>query len=60
MPVMTNPSFDASNMSLTKHPLYMLLIEGLPEPLTSFRMEETRVTRHGYGMNLYGLSPYGY
>ena len=59
MPVATNPSFDSSNLALTKRPLYLLIIEGIPEPLTTFRLEQAQVTLGGYGMNGYGTTGYG-
>jgi hypothetical protein len=60
MSLPTNPSFDANNLVLTKHPLYLVVIEGLPEPLTTFRVDEARVTWHGYGLIGYGHTGYGY
>lgn len=60
MSIPTNSNFDAANMLLPKHPLYMLFIDGLPEPLTTFRLDEAKVARRGYGLALYGLTGYGY
>jgi len=60
MPLVTNSYFDAKNLKLNKRPLYLVMIEGLPEPLTTFRPEEACVTRYGYGIWGYGASGYGY
>lgn len=59
MPIITNPSFNAQNLELVKRPLYMVSIEGLPEPLTTFRLDAVQVTWSGYGLSGYGLSGYG-
>jgi len=60
MPVPTTPSFDLKNLELVKRPLYVVAIEGLPEPLTTFRLEDVQVVRGGYGMSGYGTTGYGY
>lgn len=60
MPIVTNPNFDALNLALVKRPLYMAVIEGVFEPLTTFRLEDTQVTRSGYGLAGYGATGYGY
>ena len=60
MPIPTNAKFDAKNLELTKRPLYLLTIEGVLEPLTTFRLEDAQITRHGYGMGGYGVMGYGY
>ena len=60
MPIPTNSSFDAKNLELTKRPLYLLTIEGVLEPLTTFRLEDVQITRHGYGIGGYGVMGYGY
>jgi hypothetical protein len=59
MPIMTNPSFNAQNQQLVKRPLYLVSIEGLPEPLTTFRLDEVQVIWSGYGLNRYGTTGYG-
>jgi hypothetical protein len=59
MPIITNPSFNAQNQQPTKRPLYMVIIEGLPEPLTTFRLDDVQVTWGGYGMSGYGITGYG-
>jgi hypothetical protein len=60
MPIPTNSNFDAKNLELTKRPLYLLTIEGVLEPLTTFRLEDVQITRHGYGIGGYGVMGYGY
>jgi len=60
MPVTTNPSFDLSNAALAKRPLYVVQIEGIIDPLTTFRPEDTQVAHTGYGVNGYGTTGYGY
>jgi hypothetical protein len=59
MPIMTNPSFNAQNQQLVKRPLYLVSIEGLPEPLTTFRLDDFQVIWSGYGLNGYGTTGYG-
>jgi hypothetical protein len=59
MPIITNPSFDQQNQQLAKRPLYMLWIEGLPDPLTTFLTEVAQVTLSGYGVGGYGTTGYG-
>ena len=60
MPIPTNPGFDSKNHRLVKRPLYLVFIEGVPEPLTTFRIEEEYVTLTGYGVSGYGTTGYGY
>jgi len=60
MPIPTNSNFDAKNLELTKRPLYLLTIEGVLEPLTTFRLEDVQITRYGYGIGGYGIMGYGY
>ena len=59
MPIVTNPSFDTKNQQLIKRPLYMVFIDGLPEPLTTFRLDAVQVTWGGYGVSGYGTTGYG-
>src|SRR5271157_498893 len=58
--IATNPSFDTLNQELVKRPLYIVSIEGLPEPLTTFRLDDQQVTWGGYGVAGYGTTGYGY
>lgn len=60
MAVPTNPNFAAKNLELTKRPLYMVTIDGIPEPLTTFRLDDAQVTWGGYGIGGYGTTGYGY
>lgn len=60
MPVATNPSFNLNNAALVKRPLYVVQIEGVIDPLTTFRPEDMNVTHTGYGVNGYGTTGYGY
>jgi hypothetical protein len=60
MPIPTNANFDAKNQELNKRPLYLVIIDGVLEPLTTFRLEEAQVTWGGYGIGGYGTSGYGY
>lgn len=60
MPIPTNTSFDAKNQELTKRPLYLVIIEGVSEPLTTFRLDDTAVVWGGYGIGGYGINGYGY
>ena len=60
MPIPTNSKFDAKNLELTKRPLYLLTIEGVLEPLTTFRQEDVQITLYGYGIGGYGVMGYGY
>ena len=60
MPLMTNPSFDLSNAALAKQPLYVVQIDGVIDPLTTFRPEDMNVAHTGYGVNGYGTTGYGY
>lgn len=59
MPITTNPSFDSGNQQHAKRPLYMLSIEGIAEPLTTFRLDDAEVTWGGYGVGGYGTTGYG-
>lgn len=60
MAIETNFSFDRNNAALVKRPLYVLMIEGLPTPFTSFRPEDMQIAVSGYGMSGYGTTGYGY
>jgi len=59
MPIITNPNFDTQNQQLIKRPLYLVSIDGLPEPLTTFRLDAVQVTWGGYGVGGYGTTGYG-
>jgi hypothetical protein len=48
------------NAKLAKRPLYLVIIEGVSEPLTTFRPDDTEVTWGGYGIGGYGINGYGY
>ncbi len=58
--LMTNPNFDAANLELQKRPLYLVVIDGVFEPLTTFRADDTQVIWGGYGIGGYGTTGYGY
>lgn len=60
MAIPTNTTFDAENQSLIKRPLYLLIIEGIADPLTTFRPDDMQVTWSGYGLSGYGTTGYGY
>ena len=60
MPVTTNPSFDLNNAAPAKQPLYVVQVDGVIDPLTTFRPEDMNVTHTGYGVNGYGTTGYGY
>lgn len=60
MAIQTNPSFDTSNTALVKRPLYVLTIQGVTTPLTTFRPQDMQVVISGYGMSGYGTTGYGY
>ena len=60
MPIITNPNWDAENAKLAKRPLYVVIVENLPEALTTFRAEDEQVALTGYGIGGYGTSGYGY
>ncbi len=60
MPITTNSSFDLKNQELIKRPLYVVIIEGVLEPLTTFRLDEAQVTWGGYGITGYANTGYGY
>ncbi|MBZ5546206.1 MAG: hypothetical protein LAO07_21485 [Acidobacteriia bacterium] len=55
----TNPNFDAPNLKLVKRPLYVLLIDGMLDALTTFRPEDVQVVWGGYGVGGYGTTGYG-
>jgi hypothetical protein len=59
MAIETNSSFDTQNAALVKRPLYVVEIEGVLDPLTTFRPQDWEVTLTGYGMNGYGTTGYG-
>lgn len=59
MPILTNPMFEANNRQPVKRPLFVLWIEGMAEPLTTFRLEDAQVSRGGYGIGGYGINGYG-
>jgi hypothetical protein len=60
MAIQTNFSFDTYNAALAKRPLYVLVIEGIAVPLTTFLPEDMQVEVSGYGMSGYGTTGYGY
>lgn len=60
MPISATPAFEAENSKLTKRPLYLLTIDGVFEPLTTFRAQEAQVVWGGYGIGGYGTTGYGY
>lgn len=60
MAVSSNPKFDSKNSALNKRPLYLVIIEGIPDTLTTFVVEDEGVSPTGYGMTGYGIAPYGY
>lgn len=60
MSIPTNANFDTANQQLVKQPLYILTIEGISEPLTTFSADQTAVTWAGYGLSGYGTTGYGY
>jgi hypothetical protein len=57
--IATNLSFDAKNQELSKRPLYIVTIEGVLEPLTTFRIEDANIVWGGYGVAGYGTTGYG-
>ena len=59
MPIPTNSNFDTENLKLQKRPLYVLLIDGLLDALTTFRPEDVEVVWGGYGVGGYGTTGYG-
>lgn len=59
MPILTNSAFEVSNRERVKRPLFVLWIEGIAVPLTTFRLEDALVTRGGYGIGGYGTNGYG-
>lgn len=59
MAITTNPSFNANQQQLAKRPLYVVTIEGIAEPLTTFRLDAAQVTWGGYGIGGYGTTGYG-
>jgi hypothetical protein len=60
MPIATNASWEIENARPVKRPLYVLIIEHLPEALTTFRAEDQQVSFTGYGIGGYGTNGYGY
>jgi hypothetical protein len=60
MPIPTNPPWTIENAKLVKRPLYLVIIEGVSEPLTTFRPDDTEVVWGGYGIGGYGINGYGY
>lgn len=60
MPIITNPNWDVENAKPVKRPLYVVIVEDLPEALTTFRAEDEQVTLTGYGIGGYGTTGYGY
>lgn len=58
--IVTNPNFDSANLDLQKRPLYLLIIDGVFEPLTTFRADDAQVIWGGYGIGGYGKTGYGY
>ena len=60
MAIQTNSSFDTYNAALVKHPLYVLVIDGIATVLTTFRPQDMQVAVSGYGMSGYGTTGYGY
>ena len=60
MPITTNSNFDEANLKGTKRPLYLLIIDGVFEPLTTFRADDAQVIWGGYGIGGYGTTGYGY
>jgi len=60
MPLTTNTNFDAANSKVTKRPLYIVIIDGVFEPFTTFRAEDVQVVWGGYGIGGYGTTGYGY
>jgi hypothetical protein len=56
----TNPNFGAKNEDLVKRPLYIVTIDGIFEPLTTFRIEEADIVWSGYGVAGYGTTGYGF
>lgn len=57
--IQTNTNFDTENVKPVKQPLYVLAIEGIVEPLTTFRLDAVQVTWGGYGIGGYGTTGYG-
>ena len=60
MPITTNPQFALENAKLEKRPLYVVVIENVPEWLSTFRPEDMQVALTGYGLGGYGINGYGY
>ncbi len=60
MPLTTNPNWNVENAKLTKRPLYVVVMETIPEWLSTFRPEDMQVTLTGYGVGGYGLNGYGH
>ena len=60
MPLAINSQWNVENAKLVKRPLYVVVIEDLPEALTTFRAEDQQVQSTGYGIGGYGTTGYGY
>jgi len=60
MPLITNPAWRIENAKLQKRPLYIVVIERLPDWLTTFRPEDWEVVLTGYGIGGYGINGYGH
>ena len=60
MPISTNANWEIENAKPAKRPLYVVIIENLPEALTTFRAEDQQVTLTGYGIGGYGTNGYGH
>lgn len=58
MPIVTNPTFDAQNLKLAKRPLYVIEIDGVANPIATFRAQDL-ATAGGYGIGGYGINGYG-
>jgi len=51
--------WNIENAKPAKRPLYVVFIENLPEPLSTFRTEDMQVQVTGYGTSGYGTTNYG-
>lgn len=60
MPLTTKPKWNIENAKLQKRPLYVVVIQDMPEWLTTFRAEDMTITLTGYGIGGYGINGYGY
>ena len=56
----TNPNFEKANLQLVKRPLYLVIIDGVFDPLATFRADDAQITWGGYGIGGYGTTGYGY